>query len=188
MADGRGGPRTVFGRGGVEPSEWEDDSFEDYAFDDGFDEDSRHGGMHAWTMALELGTRGADGDPRKMTTRQLGTLGEDLAELYLKQRGYHVLERNMRNRGGEADIVARQGRCVVMVEVKTRLADSEGDDVMPEIAVDKRKQERYRKITLEYLVENPDESLVRFDVIAIKVRAARDATVRHLSGAFVCDL
>ncbi|ERL08231.1 YraN family protein [Olsenella profusa] len=188
MADGRGGPRTVFGRGGVEPSEWEDDSFEDYAFDDGFDEDSRHGGMHAWTMALELGTRGADGDPRKMTTRQLGTLGEDLAELYLKQRGYHVLERNMRNRGGEADIVARQGRCVVMVEVKTRLADSEGDDVMPEIAVDKRKQERYRKIALEYLVENPDESLVRFDVIAIKVRAARDATVRHLSGAFVCDL
>lgn len=188
MADRAEGPRTVFGRGGVEPSECEDDFFEDYAFHEGFDEDPRHRGTHAWTMALELGTRGADGDPRKLTKRQLGTLGEDLAELYLKQRGYHVLERNLRNRGGEADIVARQGRCVVMVEVKTRLADSMDDDVMPEIAVDKRKQERYRRIALEYLVENPDESLVRFDVIAIKVRAAGDATLRHLSGAFVCDL
>lgn len=180
--------RTVFGRGGVEPSEWEDDAFEDYGFDDGFDGDSRHGGTNAWTMALELVTKGIGDDPRKLTKRQLGTLGEDLAELYLKQRGYHVLERNLRNRGGEADIVARQGRCVVMVEVKTRLADSTSDDVMPEIAVDRRKQERYRKIALEYLVENPDESLVRFDVIAIKVRAAGDATMRHLSGAFVCDL
>ena len=188
MAEGREGPRTVFGRGGTEPSEWEDGSCEDYAFDDGFDGDPRHRGMHAWTMALELAAKGTDDDPRKMTKRQLGTLGEDLAELYLKQRGYHVLERNLRNRGGEADIVARQGRCVVMVEVKTRLADSQDDDVMPEIAVDRRKQERYRKIALEYLVENPDESLVRFDVIAIKVRAAGDATVRHLSGAFVCDL
>lgn len=49
-----------------------------------------------------------------------GNYGEDLACQYLKKKGYRILQRNYRIRGGEIDIVARDGEWLVFVEVKTR--------------------------------------------------------------------
>ena len=58
---------------------------------------------------------------------------------------------------------------------------------MPEIAVDDRKQRRYRSFALYYLAEHPEEDIVRFDVIAINIIGERLAKLRHLVGAFACD-
>ena len=55
-------------------------------------------------------------DPR----RQLGDHGEDLAAAALKQQGYKILERNYVTPLGEIDLIARQGKTLVVVEVKTR--------------------------------------------------------------------
>lgn len=52
----------------------------------------------------------------------LGTQGEELVVIWLKQHGYTILARNFRARCGEIDIVARRGDVVSFVEVKRRSA------------------------------------------------------------------
>ena len=58
---------------------------------------------------------------------------------------------------------------------------------MPELAVDRRKRARYRRIALYYLSEHPEVDSVRFDVIAINIVQERMARLRHLVGAFAWD-
>ena len=57
----------------------------------------------------------------------LGKIGEDLACHELERRGYAILARRYRRRGGELDIVARDGETIVFVEVKAREGREFGD-------------------------------------------------------------
>ena len=52
--------------------------------------------------------------------KSLGTFGETYTCHELKRRGYEIVDRNVRFRSGEIDIVAREGGELVFVEVKTR--------------------------------------------------------------------
>lgn len=61
-----------------------------------------------------------------MSNQQTGSHGENLACEYLKRQGYKILERNFRIRGGEIDIVAKDGDYLVFVEVKTRYSHEYG--------------------------------------------------------------
>lgn len=127
---------------------------------------------------------------RELTPREIGVLGEDMAASYLERKGWRLLERNWRSRFGEADIIAEDAECgddgdsVVLVEVKTRLALGEAGEVMPELAVDARKRDRYKLIGLCYIVEHPHVDHLRFDVIALSVVGEGQARLRHLCGAF----
>lgn len=67
---------------------------------------------------------------------QLGKLGEKIAENFLVQKGYQVLEKNFRRKGGEIDILALENNTLVAVEVKTRL---ETDPFKPSEAINSRK-------------------------------------------------
>ncbi len=61
-----------------------------------------------------------------MSTVNIGNKGEDLASEFLKKQGYKILERNYRIRGGEIDIVGRDGETLVFIEVKTRYSHEYG--------------------------------------------------------------
>lgn len=61
-----------------------------------------------------------------MSNTDIGNKGEELACKYLKKLGYRILERNYRIRGGEIDIVVKDGDCLVFVEVKTRYSHDFG--------------------------------------------------------------
>ncbi len=113
--------------------------------------------------------------------QQLGRLGEELAAFYMEENGYTVCERNYRTSHGEADIVCCKGNETVLVEVKTR----RGEEAYPEEAVDRRKVERYRGITLDYLASERWSEFVRFDVIALNVVGPHCARLRHYVG--VCS-
>ena len=95
----------------------------------------------------------------------LGKIGEDLAVAELERRGYVVLERRLRRRAGELDIVARDGGTVVFVEVKTREGRDFGD---ASEAVTARKRRRMTQLALDYLARHRQtECACRFDVVSI---------------------
>ena len=55
-----------------------------------------------------------------MKNKKTGNFGELLATLYLKLKGYEILERNFSVRGGEIDIIASKKNEISIIEVKTR--------------------------------------------------------------------
>ena len=108
-------------------------------------------------------------------------MGESLAAAYLEQRGWRIVERNLRLREGEIDIVAARAGVLAFVEVKTRQSSAFGS---PADAVTWRKQRKIRLLASRYLAErHPGAHIIRFDVVDI----ARDRggfLVTHLEGAF----
>ncbi|MFR0783579.1 MAG: YraN family protein [Coprococcus sp.] len=66
-------------------------------------------------------------DKRSYNKRQVGTEKENLAAEYLKKKGYFIIEKNYRVRQGEIDLIARDGMCIVFVEVKYRANGRSGD-------------------------------------------------------------
>lgn len=121
-----------------------------------------------------------------MSPQRLGEEGESLAASYLRRRGWEVLEQNWVCPYGEADIIAMDGDTHVLVEVKTRTAESERSVSYPELAVGPSKRRRYRNIAACYLALAGPVS-VRFDVIAVTIVADRTAHIHHLVSAFGGD-
>ena len=115
----------------------------------------------------------------RKNTREVGTFYEDLAVLYLQQKGYRIERRNFRNRFGEIDIIARDPDGVlVMAEVKYR--NSIALDALEAVSFSKRRQ--ISRMALFYLnyIKAADDTACRFDVIAID----RDRSVTHIQNAF----
>ena len=54
------------------------------------------------------------------TTTSIGKLGEEISIIFLKQKGFLILEKNFHSRFGEIDIIAKKDKTFVFVEVKTR--------------------------------------------------------------------
>lgn len=103
------------------------------------------------------------------TRQALGIDGEDAACRALEARGYRVLMRRFRTRFGEIDLVARQGECIVFVEVKTRRGGGFGS---PAEAVTAQKQRRLTLMASVYLARHRLERVpARFDVVAITMAA-----------------
>jgi putative endonuclease len=124
-----------------------------------------------------------------MTGKQLGAEGERLARVYLRERGYSIVERNWRCGNGEADIVALDKRTgeTVLIEVKTRVDLGAERSLIPELSVTSKKQRIYRMLALAYLSMHANIHAIRFDVIAITIVREHHANLRHLRSAYVFD-
>jgi putative endonuclease len=97
----------------------------------------------------------------------LGKVGEDLACAELERRGYAVLARRYRRRGGEIDIIARDGSTIVFVEVKAREGRQFGDGVDAITAI---KRRRIAQLALDYLARHHlIDRPCRFDVVSIQI-------------------
>jgi putative endonuclease len=117
-----------------------------------------------------------------MDRNEVARRGEDAAEAFLTRIGMVVLERNWRCAGGEVDIIARDGRALVFVEVKTRRSQRAGTG---EEAVSPAKQSRIVRLAQAYLRSTAEEcDDLRFDVVAIRVIAPDRALLRHHRAAF----
>ena len=102
----------------------------------------------------------------RLSRPALGRRGEDLAAEHLRKRGYRILDRNVRTRYGEIDIVAQDGDCLVFVEVRTMASAM----MAPEESVTRRKQRQVASLALRYLEERGKlEADWRADVIAIEM-------------------
>lgn len=86
-----------------------------------------------------------------MNTREIGAFGEDIAEKYLKKRGYKILSRNYGCRGGEIDIICFRFGRLVFVEVKARSNDLFG---RPLDAVDAEKIKKIKKAARDFSINH----------------------------------
>jgi putative endonuclease len=102
--------------------------------------------------------------------QKIGEKGESIAERHLKKKGYKILERNYRTKLGEIDIIAKENKTIVFVEVKTRRSWQFGS---PKGAVTPAKQRKISMVALQYLKTiDRSNTKARFDVVAIT--ATRD--------------
>ena len=127
---------------------------------------------------------GANSPPpagRGQCNDSVGRRGEDLAAAYLERQGLRIVERNFRCKGGEIDIIARDGSTVVFVEVKTRRNLNYGP---PQLAITPFKQRQISKAALTWLLrQRQPDAPARFDVVAILL-ADHTYEVDHIRNAF----
>lgn len=111
----------------------------------------------------------------------LGQRGENVAAKYLRNQGFKILLRNFRCELGEIDIIARDGKTIVFVEVKTRT----NDDPTPEDQVNSPKRHQITKAARFYLSRyGVPQPPARFDVVAIVWPNGREPMIRHTPDAF----
>jgi putative endonuclease len=111
----------------------------------------------------------------------LGERGENVAARYLRNKGYKIIIRNFRCELGETDIIARDGKTLVFVEVKTRAYD----DPTPEEQVNLAKQQALTRVAKLYLSRyGIPQPPARFDVVAIVWPSGQNPIIRHTQDAF----
>jgi len=112
----------------------------------------------------------------------LGNRGEDLATVYLEEKGFQIIVRNYRQKLGEVDIIATDKKTLVFIEVKTRTSLLFGQ---PFEAVTVHKQAQLSRIALDYMTRNKIKNqAARFDVISILIEKNKKPKIEHLQNCF----
>ncbi len=118
----------------------------------------------------------SDNDTTSETTKVIGDRAEDRAARFLEKRGFAVLTRNFRCRGGEIDLVCRDGKVLVFVEVRMRRNASYGG---AGASITASKQRRIVLAAQHYLLaQSRPDCDCRFDCILLdgeKIEWIRDA-------------
>ena len=111
-------------------------------------------------------------------------MGEDLACRELERRGYAIVARRYRRRGGELDIVARDGATLVFVEVKTREGHEFGEGAE---AVGHFKRHRMVGVALDFMARHRlVDCPCRFDVVSIQFQES-EPVIEVYQNAFDAD-
>lgn len=83
-----------------------------------------------------------------MSKIRIGKYGESLACIYYIERGFSIIDRNVRTSSGEIDIIANKREGLYFIEVKTRSSSEFG---YPEEAISDEKKERIKRCVSEFL-------------------------------------
>ena len=109
-----------------------------------------------------------------------GRKGEDIAVKYLEKKGYKILERNWTLGRNEIDIIARDGKYIVVAEVKSRHSNFAGE---PETAVTRDKQRSLIRAADAYINKMKLSEEVRFDIVSVLVVNGAEK-INHIMDAF----
>lgn len=120
-----------------------------------------------------------------MDARLLGSWGEARAADYLRRRGYRILAMNYRCRLGELDIIAKDNKYLVFVEVKLR---KNRDFAEAREFVTRAKQERLLAAAQLWMSQNSHPCQPRFDVIEVYAPEGMNSNnlkIRQIENAFM---
>ncbi len=111
--------------------------------------------------------------------REIGDFGEEITSEYLEKNGYKILARNYSKPFGEIDIIAIKDDLLAFVEVKTRKSDT---FAYAAEAVDFYKQQRIRKASQAYVMENNmTDFLMTFDIAEVYLDTRK---INYIENAF----
>ncbi|MBV6451741.1 MAG: hypothetical protein MHPDNHAH_02488 [Anaerolineales bacterium] len=111
--------------------------------------------------------------------QRIGKWGEWIAEEYLKQQSYEIVERNVRTPYGEIDIIAKQAEVIVFIEVKTRTSDKMG---LPEESITARKRQHMVAAAEHYAAEHEIDNW-QIDVVAIEGKPGSKPLITYFENA-----
>ena len=115
-----------------------------------------------------------------MNKRKFGIIGEKIAQGFLLNKGYDILETNFYTKRGEVDIIAKTEKCIVFIEVKTRSSLKYGT---PAMAVNTLKKKHIKCVAKNFLhLHKLYNYEVRFDVIEIFIKSGK-CEINHIEGA-----
>lgn len=110
--------------------------------------------------------------------QRIGAAAEELAARHLLARGLRIIERNYRIRGGEIDLIARDDRELVFVEVRLRTRADFGGAAA---SITPTKQRRLILAAQHYLQEHGEQDC-RFDCVLLNALDAN--AIEWVQGAF----
>lgn len=105
---------------------------------------------------------------------EIGRIGEEIAEIEIKDRKMKIIEKNYRKKFGEIDIIAkdREG-LLIFFEIKTMIDKYGNTAIEPEDNMTSAKIIKLRKICQEYANRNKklinEERGWRLDLMTIKI-------------------
>ncbi len=99
-----------------------------------------------------------------MDNKKKGNYGEEVARIYLENKGYSILECQYRTKHGEIDIIALDDKTLVFIEVKYRKTTKKGS---PLEAINKTKQNKIINSAYQYIIDKNIKSNIRFDAVGI---------------------
>ena len=118
-----------------------------------------------------------------MNNKILGKEGEELAAKYLETEGYEIIETNYNCGFGEIDIIAKKGRELAFVEVKTRTQTFFG---MPVESVNIPKQRHIYKVAEYYIYKtNAYNYEISFDVIEVYKYQGQAIRIEKIKNAII---
>lgn len=127
-----------------------------------------------------------------MNSKQLGNFGEKIAQDYLRNKGYKILERNYSPKfvsgpkRGEIDIITQKKDVISFIEVKALQSRDLLPRLAPEMKVNYQKQRKIIKIAQSYLLERHFslDKKWQIDVLAIEIDLNKGkAKIRHIENA-----
>ena len=111
----------------------------------------------------------------------LGELGERIAERWLRERGWRIVQRRFRSGHRDIDLVVERDGLVAFVEVKARQGDLFGD---PVAAVNWQKQKELGRSARVWVARHGrQDEAYRFDVVGVLLNGTT-VRIRHVEGAF----
>ena len=114
---------------------------------------------------------------------QLARAGEDAAGKHLVSKGYTILHQNLRFPEGELDCIARTGKILVFIEVKTRTTEKFGK---PYQFVSEAKQRRQLVLARQFISRCRLWHVpIRFDIISIVWPPGEPPQIEHIENAFM---
>ena len=115
----------------------------------------------------------------KQAYEKAGRRAENLACLYLRCKGYRILERRFKVRQGEVDIIARKGKCIAMVEVKQRSSEKSAQE-----SVSYQNQTRLMDAAEIYINQSRSLQGTDFDLRYDFLYVIGRWKIRHITNAF----
>ena len=125
----------------------------------------------------------SNNDTTRQTSGSAGRQAEDLAARFLEKKKLRIIARNYRCRGGEIDLICRNGRTLVFVEVRLRRNSAFGGAAE---SITNSKQRRIILAAQHYLAANvKTECACRFDCILLDGRT--EDHIEWIRDAFTAD-
>ena len=115
-----------------------------------------------------------------MNTRRFGIIGEKIAQGYLINKGYEIIETNFYTQKGEIDIITKKDGCIIFVEVKTRTNLKFGTPAMAVNSTKKKHITCAAKIFLH--INKLYRYNIRFDVVEVFISDGK-CHINHIEGA-----